>query len=225
MYTIIMNQDKSLIASIKTTLYQREKLVDKIQFLLPQEYEPTHIQIKDCIILLKYIDQEGIPHAEKLVVDDELYKDKVRCVIDVDTNLTEFAGDIKCYLDFLKLNTDNGLYESVLSSGETIITIQPRDDYFAYVPNESLDVVNKAILSLEAKAKALESIAEEYNVSKADNIVKTVEDDNVLLQLASGNKPIGDKVVVGVDSEVGVPVVTLTESDENQNNSFEVVEF
>lgn len=37
MYTIIMNNDKQLIGSKKTTLYQREKLADQIRFLIPQQ--------------------------------------------------------------------------------------------------------------------------------------------------------------------------------------------
>ena len=34
-----MNDDKSLTATVVTTLYQREKLADKIQILIPQNYE------------------------------------------------------------------------------------------------------------------------------------------------------------------------------------------
>ena len=43
MYTILMKTDKSLITVNKITLFQREKLVDKICFLIPQTYENTKI--------------------------------------------------------------------------------------------------------------------------------------------------------------------------------------
>lgn len=216
MYTIIMNSDKSLTTSIRTTLYQREKLVDKIQFLFPQKYED--IEIKNCTILLKYIDQGNVAHAERLVIDDELYKERVRCVVNIDTNLTRFAGNINIHLDFLKLNSDKGIYESVLSSGETIITISPLNDYFAYCADESLDIINKTVLELDAKTKALEAIAETLSDKKADNI--TYEDDK--LQLSANGQKIGDAITIksseggGVDEE-GIPIVDfgISESDDN----------
>lgn len=177
-----MKSDKSLCTSVKTTLYQREKLADKIQFLLPQMYDPGGINIRDCTVLLKYVDQGNVAHSEKLIMDDELYKDKIRCTIDVGLDLTRFAGNIKCHLEFLKLNTDQGLYETVLSSGETIITINPLDDYFAFVADESLDVINRSQLELEAKLKGLELLATTYDTEKADNLVLDLEKASIYLQ-------------------------------------------
>lgn len=49
-----MNQDKSLTSSIKTTLYQREKLTNKIQFLFPQYYE--NLSLDECTETLKYLE-------------------------------------------------------------------------------------------------------------------------------------------------------------------------
>lgn len=154
-----MNDDKSLSCTVKTTIHQREKLVDKIQFLIPSTYGDINLQ--DSIVLLKYIDQGNIPHAEKLVTDEELYKeDFIRCVMNVDTNLTRFAGDIKICLSFLMLNGENGLHEEVMHSGETIISIVPLDDYFAFVSDDSLQVIDKVMVELEAKLKATNSILE-----------------------------------------------------------------
>jgi hypothetical protein len=154
-----MNDDKSLSCTVKATIHQREKLVDKIQFLIPSTYGDINLQ--DSVILLKYIDQGNIPHAERLIMDEELYKeDFIRCVMDVDTNLTRFAGDIKICLSFLMLNGENGLHEEVMHSGETIISIVPLDDYFAFVPDDSLQVIDKVMVELEAKLKATNSILE-----------------------------------------------------------------
>lgn len=163
-----MNEDKSLSCTIKTTLHQREKLVDKIQFLIPNIYGDINLQ--DSIVLLKYIDQGNIPHAEKLVMDKELYKeDFVRCVMDVDTNLTRFAGDIKICLSFLMLNDENGLHEEVMHSGEIIISIVPLDDYFAFVSDDSLQVIDKVMVELEAKLKATNSLLESCEKLHPDN--------------------------------------------------------
>lgn len=212
MYTIIMDDDKNLVTTVRATLYQREKLADKIQFLFPQQY--GEINIADCIILLKYVDQGNVAHAEKLIKDEDLYKDRIRCCIDVDTNLTRFSGDIKFHLDFLKLNTDDGIYESVLSSGETTITISPLDDYFAFTSDESLDVINQAILELDAKSTAIQALAESLEESKVDDLSL----DGSLLQVSAKGTPIGKGVNLpsaGIGEE-GIPVVEFGANEEEE---------
>ena len=188
MYTIIMNQDKSLTTSIRTTLYQREKMVDKIQFLLFQKYEDT--EISDCTILLKYTDQGNVAHAVKLKIDEELYKDRVRCVIDVDTDLTRFAGDISVHLSFLKVDLESGLQEEVLHSGKTIIHINPIEDIYSFVSDESLEIIDRAMLELEAKAKAIDLMSSTYDNEKADDI--SIDDESIYLT-SHGNK-IGKEI-------------------------------
>ena len=124
MYTILMNEDKSLVTTVKTTIYQGENLVDKIQFLCPESYEG--FALKKCKILLKYIDQGNVPHCETLLVDDELYKGKVRCVLPLDTDLTRFAGTIRVSLTFVYI--DNEIQTKyILHSGDTSIPISPRE--------------------------------------------------------------------------------------------------
>lgn len=187
-----MNADKSLTKSVSATIYQREKLVDKIQFLLPQKYED--INIKECTILLKYIDPGNIAHAEKLIKDEQLYKERIRCTMVIDTNLTRFAGDIKASLSFLKLNTENGLHEEVLHSGETIITISPLNDLFTFVGDDSLQVIDKAMLEIEAKLKAQDIIAETYDSEKADSI--TLDRDNSSIYATSHGQQIGNQISI-----------------------------
>jgi len=186
-----MNKDKSLTATKKATIYQREKLVDKIQFLLPQKYE--QLDIRDCIIVLRYIDQGNVAHAEKLIQDEELYKERIRCLMDVNTDLTRFAGDIKAHLSFLRLNPENSLHEEVLKSGEILITISPINELYAFAGDDYLDIVDKAMLELEAKQKAQDLIAETYNKEKADNLVLDRENSSIYLE--SNGIPINKSTI------------------------------
>ena len=64
MYTIIMNSDKTLSASIITNIFQKENLVDKIQFLFPAEYNCE--DLSDFTATLKWIDPANEAHAETL---------------------------------------------------------------------------------------------------------------------------------------------------------------
>ena len=75
MYTFLLNKDKSLLATERIKIYQREKLVDKVQFILPQSYEEIDLTNKNVSIILKYVDQEGNAQSEFSVKHDELYKD------------------------------------------------------------------------------------------------------------------------------------------------------
>lgn len=55
MYTILLQNDKSLVATNRCTIHQREKLMDKLVFLVPKTY--NDIDLTDFIIQMQYIDQ------------------------------------------------------------------------------------------------------------------------------------------------------------------------
>ena len=206
MYTIIMDANKQLVTTIKQVLYQRENLVDKIQILIPQYYQD--IDLSDWIAVLKYVDQANIPHAETLTKDSDIYKNRIRFYLPVDTELTKYSGDITIRITLTKIDM-NSKTQYVLHTGETTITISPLKDYYSFVPDESLEFVDQLIGNLEAKIEATEKIAEIYDTKKADNI--TYEDSR--LQLTSNGQRIGDAIIiVGGDTPGG-------------DTEFEVVEF
>lgn len=206
MYTIIMNKDKSLSATIKSTLYQREKLVDKIQFLLPQEY--GELELAEFTAMLKYIDQGNEAHTEILVKDEELYKNRIRYTLPVDTSLNKFSGNITIRLTLTKTNMETKS-QYVLHTGEITINISPLSDWYKFVSDDALETIDQKILELEAKIEATEKIAEIYDSKKADNITR-VDIDKI--QLKSNGTLIGDPV-------------TITNNNDENNNEFEVVEF
>lgn len=193
MYTILMNQNKILTATVKTNLYQKESLVDNIQFYVPAMYNEH--DLTEFTATLVYIDPSNIPHAENLIADDELYKDKyIRYTIPVSTELTNFAGDIELRLNFNKVDLEEKKQYS-LHSSPIKISILPLKDYYAFVPDESLEFVDQIVGALEAQIEALADIAGTSAKAKADNIVLDKE-TNELYLTASGN-PIGDRVNIG----------------------------
>lgn len=201
-----MNNDKSLTATVVTTLYQREKLADKIQILIPQKY--GDLNLIEFTALLKYVDQANVPHAEILKKDAELYKEHIRYVLPVDTELTQYAGDITIRLTFTK--TDMEVKKVfVVHTGELVIKISPLKDYYSFVPDESLEFVDQIVSDLQNKISALDKIADIYDKTKADNIqIK----NGKTLQLLSNHIPIGDEV-------------TVTGEDQDDGGSFDIVEF
>lgn len=201
-----MNDDKSLTATVVTTLYQREKLADKIQILIPPNY--GELDLNEFTATLKYMDQANVPHAEILKKDAELYKEHIRYVLPVDTELTQYAGDITIRLTFTK--TDMEVKKVfVVHTGELVIKISPLKDYYSFVPDESLEFVDQIVSDLQNKISALDKIADIYDKTKADNIqIK----NGKTLQLLSNHIPIGDEV-------------TVIGEDQDDGGSFDMVEF
>lgn len=201
-----MNDDKSLTATVVTTLYQREKLADKIQILIPPNY--GELDLNEFTATLKYVDQANVPHAEILKKDAELYREHIRYVLPVDTELTQYAGDITIRLTFTK--TDMEVKKVfVVHTGELVIKISPLKDYYSFVPDESLEFVDQIVSDLQNKISALDKIADIYDKTKADNIqIK----NGKTLQLLSNHIPIGDEV-------------TVIGEDQDDGGSFDMVEF
>lgn len=124
MYTILMNENKELITTKTVPLYQREKLVDQIQFIVPQIYK--NLNIADCSVVFKYTDIGNVIHREILTSTMETYKEtKYRFFLPVDTKLNQFAGEIIGSLVFYKINEETGQEENVLKTSEVIIPIIP----------------------------------------------------------------------------------------------------
>lgn len=201
-----MNDDKSLTATVVTILYQREKLADKIQILIPPNY--GELDLSEFTATLKYVDQANVPHAEILKKDAELYKEHIRYVLPVDTELTQYAGDITIRLTFTKTDME-ARKVFVVHTGELVIKISPLKDYYSFVPDESLEFVDQIVSDLQNKISALDKIADIYDKTKADNIqIK----NGKTLQLLSNHIPIGDEV-------------TVIEKDQDDGGSFDIVEF
>ena len=187
MYTFLLNKDKSLLATERIKIYQREKLVDKVQFILPQSYEEIDLTNKNVSIILKYVDQEGNAQSEFLVKDDELYKDNyVRCELPIDTNITKFAGNITLHLTIIYLDVENQINQ-VMHSSETILTISPLKDMYVNINDKSLEILDQKIIELQASIEAANILNESIDKNKADDL--SYEDNT--LQLMSHGKKIG----------------------------------
>lgn len=195
MYTIVMRDDKSLRITEKATLYQREKSIDKIQFLIPKTYEGT--DISGFTATLKYVEQGNVAHMEILTLtEDEEYPEYSKYILPVDTNMNQFSGDIKLRITLSKIDLDSRT-QYVLHTGEVIITILPLEDYYAFVTDESLEKIDQIIGTIDTKIEALKKIAEIYDEEKADNIVRQKDGK---IQLTSNGVLIGNSVSInGID--------------------------
>lgn len=229
MYTILVNDDNSLYGSCKQRIMQREKLFNKLCFLVAPYYKDY--DMSQCTVTMRYlrpISKEF--ETETLVLSEERYQDYLKYVLPIDTNLTKEWGDIELNLTFTMLDVDdNGnIVQRVRKTDNHRLHITQLPDWDSVIPDAALSALDQRIIKTQAQIKELEHCAEMLADSKADNI-KYDEDTNEL-QLLSGNKEIGDKVTVktGVASlEDGIPVVDFSSvsNDDTSTDDDNVVEF
>jgi hypothetical protein len=213
MYTILLQNDKSLVATNRCTIHQREKLMDKLVFLVPKTY--NDIDLTDFIIQMQYIDQGNEVQLEILSRDEssETRTDYMNYILPIDTKLTRFSGEITLKLTLSKVDMDAGK-EYCLESGEYIISISPLSDYYHFVSDKLLDPITQKINELSARMQAVDKLATSYDENKADNI--KLDSETSELYLTANGKAIGDKISINAlgdaiadDTEDGLIKVIL----------------
>lgn len=192
-----MNPDKSLFVGKKVTIYQREKLVDKIRFIIPQMYE--EVDLSTCKLILKYKNPIGEPKSEILEKKDELYKNNLQYILPIDTKLTQLSGDIILKLTFIRVGED-GTEKNILHTGQTTIHVIAVDDWYQYIPDNSLEIIDNLIIKNEKQIQELKKISTEYAKSKADGLAY----ENGILQLLANGEKIGNSVLISIATDVSL---------------------
>lgn len=150
MYTIIMDKYKNLNTTVRTTLFQKESLVDKIQFLIPPVYGDIE-NVADYNAVLKYVDPNGNFHSEILACDSELYKDYLRYTLTVDSKLTDVAGEVTVRITFIDFSENPDAPEVYrLETNSTTIRINKPDGFNDYVNAEDLEAYKAQIAKMNA---------------------------------------------------------------------------
>ena len=112
MYTIVMQEDKELLTTVKTTIFEKEANVDTLRFLVPPVYDDY--DLSTCTALIKYVTPDRKNRAEKLVQQEELYKGYLDYRLDVDTDVTSLPGDVDIRLSF----TNDKWFRTLDASGK-----------------------------------------------------------------------------------------------------------
>lgn len=201
MYTIVMRDNKMLETTIKTSIFQREKLADKIQFLLPQTC--GDLDIANCTAVLKYMDQLDVAHVEVLTMDDELYKGMLRFVLPLDTKITQYAGDIKVRITLTHVDLDTGV-QQVMHTGATTITIKKMEDYFHFNPDKSLEFIDQLLGKMDTRIQFMQEYLDFFGEGKADDVMRVDDEDGAKIQLTSNGNPIGNPVSIDQEEIMSV---------------------
>ena len=220
MYTILVNDDDSLIASPNSDrIMQRSKLFDNFHFLCAQTYRGE--SIADCTVVLEYkkpVSQEYV--TEYLTLSEDLYKDMLEYKLPIDTCFTAEAGNLEVQLTFYRIimNEDGTVKQQVRKTGTCSVPVYPIANWSSTISDKALTALDQRILELMGAAKELDQLQQSYLEDKADDLLY----ENNELTLLSNGKKIGttQKIVDECD------VVEFGNDDpEDDDNGFEVVDF
>lgn len=204
MYVFLVNDENELIATQKQRVMQRSKLVNDLWFLVKPTYNGYDMS-KSTVTLLYCLPESKRAVSETLTKSDEMHGEFLKYELPFDTNLTLENGDIDIRLIFTLTDLDeNGRpIQRVRKTDSAVIPIIPTDAWSSIIPDSALDAIDQRIIKQDAQIKELEEVSRMYYDAKADGL--RYNNGNKELQLLSGGKAIGNKVVIvttsGSDSE------------------------
>ena len=219
MYTIIVENNNSLYGSCKKKIMQREKLVNKLCFLVAPCY--NGFDMSRCTVTMRYllpISKEF--RTETLVLSEERYKDYLMYVLPIDTDLTKEWGDIELNLTFTLLDFDNdgNIVQHVRKTTNHILHITQLPNWDNFVPDSALSALDQRILKQDAQIRALEDLADTLDSKQVDNLMHNNKEGT--LQLSAKGVGIGDKISVKDMLDDGIPVIDLnSNSDDDSDNN------
>lgn len=237
MYTVLVKNDNTVISTVRTNIMHRSSMVDNFRVLVDPMYNGFDMRTFQCVMEYKLpISDTYTP--EILTPSDELYSGKLDYRLPVDTKITSEVGDIEFKFMFIRADMDeNGNpIERVRKTSSSTLTILPVAMWSDYISDAKLDSIAQALLMNQAQNKYLEGIANQLgsyadvlNMTKADNIAKDVETQEIYL--TSNGKEIGNRIKTegsSVTDEHGVPVVDFSSHSSTPDENFElnnVIEF
>lgn len=201
-YTILINDDNTMVATQKQRIIQRSKLVDDFQFLVPAVY--NGVNMTECIALLEYLTPVSHEYkTEILVKADTLYKEYVQYFLPIDTNFTKEAGSLEIQLSFILTNItpDGAMQQIVRKTAPTYkVEIIPISAWSDIVADDALSPIDQRLIMMSAQIQALADVGNISGVPHVDGLAY----NNVTgqLQLTADGTRVGNSVVIGATTVV-----------------------
>lgn len=192
MYTILVNDEHELVTTVRERIMQRSKLINKLHFLVPQNYDD--LDMSNMTVTMEYttpISREY--HFEILTKSSELYKDYLEYVVPFDTALTKEAGDIELQLGFVssEMLSDGKVNDYVRKTSTTTITIVPIAQWSLQIPDDVLTPLDQRLLMLQHQIEQIGDMQETIIENTPDGLVV---DEDGKLSLGVDGESVGNKV-------------------------------
>lgn len=230
-YTILVNDDNTLLASHPVRIMYRSTGVDNIRFLVKPIW--NGLDMTKFTVALEY--RLPISHTYDVIFltpSAELYKERLEYVLPVDISLTCEVGDIELALIFAYPEAiENGEIKEYVRKTDSIgVKICDTNRWSDYIADTRLDNIAQMILINKAIANEIKANAELIAYSKADGIAKDETTNEIYL--TSNGVEIGNRIKDADSGADGLEVVdinktisTPNEPEKEDDNTFDVVDF
>ena len=176
---IKMNDDKSLIITVPSTIYRGENNSGMITFLVPAQYQGKNLT--GCYFWMRYTLPSNVGDSEPLSIESEIHKGYLKLSTTINTRISKEEGPVTVWLTA----TDSSDY-MVFKSGELRINIGPSQDISDCLEQEDVDQLDLIDIEVDKLQDAVEDLEERIGQS-AEGISPTVTlnetDDGVLLAI------------------------------------------
>ena len=224
MYTILVKSDDTLVATVMQNIMHRSSLVRQLRFLVDPVYGSQGLNMADYVCVLEYrtpISNKYTPVI--LTPSEELYKDKLEYVLNIDTKITSEVGDVQLKLMWTKpeMLANGSFADYVRKTTSTTITVLPVEQWSDYIASSDLDSIAQMILTTQAQSEQLKLYADYLNMTKADGI-KYDEETNKVSLIANGTVIDTATLEEDCECEDGIPVVDFGSNSEGEEIDPEV---
>lgn len=225
MYTILINDDKSLTTSVKTTLL-RNTTTDEIAFLLSpvslieddtdgQQHNPQVTVETTYTALLRY-ENGNVMKTEALTTDTEFYKGKVRFILPRGAAFFSSKGMVQLWLDL---------------TIETITTTTTYDPETGEIIDETSETKTDTYSTLSTTLFIESSIREKYCPKDDNNTIRITRGDSLTVNITLTDDegfpytPVeGDQVWFRVKKNAKADVILIEKSINIDDLILELVE-
>lgn len=216
MYTILLDESNALMTTAKERIMQRSKLVDRLRFLVDQNYKG--LDMTEFTVMMEYLRPVSREYVSEILVrQDDLYKNCLDLRVPFDTGLTREAGDVEVQLTFVKvgLDEDGNSVQQVRKTKSTKVTITPISAWSDIIADSALNAVDQRLVQAEAMIGAMNDLSQILYEEKADNI--RYDEEGQYIQLTANGVPIGDRIQLHMSgSDCGVCVKCVSVNDDGE---------
>lgn len=216
MYTILITNDNSVIATEKDTIMEKSNLVDVLQFIVEKEYNGYDMATFDLYIE-GYAPITHEIHLEKLTMTDNNYKELYYAYqLPVDTRITQEAGNLLYSLKFLKseLDTQGNIINRVRHIQQGSIDIVPISNWFT-APDSALDTLTQILLANQQNISALKTVADTIVKNAPEDIKLDTNSDEIYL--TNDRKRLGTGITIGTLRDA-LGLIEIDDSPEKTTN-------
>lgn len=187
-YVIMINEDKSTIATNRETIMQRDKLVGKLEILIPNNFCNLDIPTFDLIMLYKLPISKKVDFVILKPEETEYKEGFCRYVLDVDTDITSEPGDVELQFSFISssLDADGKNIQQSMGIKPALLHICELADWLT-VSDEALGNMAQLYINNMNILKATEQLAQSLYEKKLDDIKIDIEGKRIV-GVSNGNQ-------------------------------------